>query len=84
MHLLDLKGTNIFTGKAMDVLTINLDSGGLDRLLRPNFVPKKRLLDYEQQLEQAIFQPQSRKGSESLLSAKEVSTNMSGGAGTGM
>jgi hypothetical protein len=50
MHLLDLRATSLFTGSAMELLTVDIDNDDLVRMVNEDFIPKKRLLHHEQQM----------------------------------
>jgi hypothetical protein len=50
MHLLDLRATSVFTGSAMELLTVDIDNDDLVRMVNEDFIPKKRLLHHEQQM----------------------------------
>lgn len=85
MHLLDLKGTSIFTMKPMELLLIGVDSGDLNRIGDEFFQPEKRLLDYEMQIRDAIFGSSASEAQQinSLVNETQQSTYIGGGAGTG-
>ena len=55
MHLLDLKSTSIWTSRPMDLYTLDVDQGDLERLGSGDFSPQKRIAHYEQQLRKAVF-----------------------------
>ena len=54
MNLLDLKSTSIYTSRPMDLFKIDIDEE-MDFLSKTSFVPKKRVLDKDQKLANAIF-----------------------------
>lgn len=88
MHLLDLRSTSIFTSKPLDLFTLDIDEGDLDKLGSGEFfAPKKCIAYYEQQLNRAIFDvsEEEAKDNEAILSSERVgmSTSLFGGAGTG-
>jgi hypothetical protein len=61
MHLLDLRATSVFTGSAMELLTVDIDNDDLVRMVNEDFIPKKRLLHHEQQMRQARKSPMTIK-----------------------
>lgn len=83
MHLLDLKATSIFTGSAMELLTVDMDKNDLVRMENDDFIPPKRLLHHEQQLQQAIFRSTEKESSENQgilsMARPDLSTNLFGG-----
>jgi len=87
MHLLDLMGTSIFTGRAMDILRLEVESNDHRRLADSDFIPQKRLLNQEQQLQNAIFKSTKQEALEVTKlvadSLPGMSTSLNGGAGTG-
>ena len=83
MHLLDLKATSIFTGSAMELLTVDIDNDDLGRMESEDFIPKKRLLHHEQQLRQAIFRSSEKESNDNqgilTKTRPDLSTNLFGG-----
>lgn len=77
MHLLDLETTSIYTCCPMVLYSVSVDDGELDQLDDPYFVPKKRVLDYDEKLSRALF-GESEKDEEELLlrTGEDMSTQL--------
>jgi hypothetical protein len=86
VHLLDLKSRSIYTSRPMDLFTVDVDDE-LDRLGDSEFVPKKRVLESDKRLAKAIFRTTDSEINDNreVLSeaCNDMSTQLSGGAGTG-
>jgi hypothetical protein len=71
----------------MDLYTLDVDQGDLERLGSGDFSPQKRIAHYEQQLRKAVFQTNEAeaKDNQDILSGERtgMSTILAGGAGTG-
>ena len=82
MHLLDLQSTSIWTTSTMNLYTLNLDNGDLDRIHDPAFTAKKRIVYGEVKVNRAIFQT-SREEEKSILASarRDMSSLLTGGAG---
>ena len=82
VHLLDLQSTSIFTTRPMELYSIYVDNGELEKLKTGGFVPKKRIAHYEQQLNRALFElsEEEEKDNQAILNGEKVgmSTSLQG------
>lgn len=85
--LLDLQSTSIFTSKPLELYTLDVDQGDIERLDTGQYAPKKRIAYYEEQLNRAVFDAseEEAKDNKDILSGERagMSTSLVGGAGTG-
>mmetsp|Transcript_14131 Transcript_14131/g.25605 ORF Transcript_14131/g.25605 Transcript_14131/m.25605 type:complete len:611 (+) Transcript_14131:567-2399(+) len=87
LHERDVMELGIFTSKPLELYTVDVDQGDLERLDSGHFSPKKRIAYYEDQLHKAVFDTseEEAKDNDAILSGEQVgmSTSLAGGAGTG-